>query len=262
MNTGIQDSFNLAWKLALVVKGLAPRSLLDTFSEERIPVIAEMINQTTKLLKHTLDHDEFALKTDLTLYQLGVNYRWSSIVVDERTKIEADREAEEDAYLKDFTFSDDEDDAVKLDSYGADHDGRLRAGDRAPDSSGLVIYSPPTLLKQVCQLFQIYGPTHHTVLIFADIVNAKEVLWALDAYPTDLIRTVVITRSQASIPKDLPSTHFVLEDRDGHAHAAYCPTGICGIVVVRPDGVVGAITRGLVWMHSYFRGIYGVPQRG
>ena len=43
MNTGIQDSFNLAWKLALVVKG--PR-LLDSYSEERIPVIAEMISQT------------------------------------------------------------------------------------------------------------------------------------------------------------------------------------------------------------------------
>lgn len=35
MNTGIQDAFNLAWKLALVHQGQAPGSLLDTYSLER-----------------------------------------------------------------------------------------------------------------------------------------------------------------------------------------------------------------------------------
>ncbi|KAJ3822704.1 monooxygenase [Lentinula raphanica] len=37
MNTGVQDSFNLAWKLALVHKGLAPQSILETYSSERTP---------------------------------------------------------------------------------------------------------------------------------------------------------------------------------------------------------------------------------
>ncbi|KAJ3515495.1 hypothetical protein NLJ89_g1721 [Agrocybe chaxingu] len=54
MNTGIQDSFNLGWKLALVAKQLAPPSLLDTYSEERLPVVAEMLNITTSLLKKTI----------------------------------------------------------------------------------------------------------------------------------------------------------------------------------------------------------------
>jgi 2-polyprenyl-6-methoxyphenol hydroxylase-like FAD-dependent oxidoreductase len=35
MNTGIQDAFNLAWKLALVVKGKSSDALLDTYEEER-----------------------------------------------------------------------------------------------------------------------------------------------------------------------------------------------------------------------------------
>jgi 2-polyprenyl-6-methoxyphenol hydroxylase-like FAD-dependent oxidoreductase len=36
MNTGMQDAFNLAWKIALVHRGLAPRSpLLDSYSQER-----------------------------------------------------------------------------------------------------------------------------------------------------------------------------------------------------------------------------------
>jgi 2-polyprenyl-6-methoxyphenol hydroxylase-like FAD-dependent oxidoreductase len=42
MNTGIQDSFNLAWKLAHVVKGEAEEALLDSYEAERRPV-AEMI---------------------------------------------------------------------------------------------------------------------------------------------------------------------------------------------------------------------------
>lgn len=35
MNTGIQDAYNLAWKLAMVCKGQAAPSLLDTYNEER-----------------------------------------------------------------------------------------------------------------------------------------------------------------------------------------------------------------------------------
>jgi hypothetical protein len=38
MNTGIQDAHNLGWKLALVVTGAAPESLLDSFEAERRPV--------------------------------------------------------------------------------------------------------------------------------------------------------------------------------------------------------------------------------
>jgi 2-polyprenyl-6-methoxyphenol hydroxylase-like FAD-dependent oxidoreductase len=45
MNTGIQDAFNLAWKLALVHHGTADASLLDSYEAERRP-IAEMITQS------------------------------------------------------------------------------------------------------------------------------------------------------------------------------------------------------------------------
>ncbi|HEY6704448.1 MAG TPA: FAD-dependent monooxygenase, partial [Xanthobacteraceae bacterium] len=37
-NTGIHDAHNLAWKLALVLKGLAGPTLLDTYEVERKPV--------------------------------------------------------------------------------------------------------------------------------------------------------------------------------------------------------------------------------
>ena len=38
MNTGMQDAFNLAWKLTLVIKGIAKPSLLDSYSTERSAV--------------------------------------------------------------------------------------------------------------------------------------------------------------------------------------------------------------------------------
>jgi 2-polyprenyl-6-methoxyphenol hydroxylase-like FAD-dependent oxidoreductase len=38
MNIGIQDAYNLAWKLALVLRGRARESLLDTYQEERMPI--------------------------------------------------------------------------------------------------------------------------------------------------------------------------------------------------------------------------------
>ena len=47
MNTGIQDAYNLAWKLALVVKGNATPALLDSYDAERRPVGAEVVARTT-----------------------------------------------------------------------------------------------------------------------------------------------------------------------------------------------------------------------
>ena len=38
MNTGMQDAFNLAWKLGLVIGGVAKPSLLDSYSVERSAV--------------------------------------------------------------------------------------------------------------------------------------------------------------------------------------------------------------------------------
>jgi len=46
MNTGMQDACNLAWKLALVVKGIGAESLLDSYSAERSPIADEVLKVT------------------------------------------------------------------------------------------------------------------------------------------------------------------------------------------------------------------------
>ena len=47
-NSGIQDCDNLAWKLELVVDGIAPAALLDTYSEERIAAADENLLNSTR----------------------------------------------------------------------------------------------------------------------------------------------------------------------------------------------------------------------
>ena len=48
MNTGLQDAYNLAWKLALVVQGHADMALLDTYEQERIPVAKRLLETTDR----------------------------------------------------------------------------------------------------------------------------------------------------------------------------------------------------------------------
>src|SRR5438046_10405345 len=46
LNLGVQDAVNLGWKLASVVKGTSPDSLLDTYHAERHPVAARVLRDT------------------------------------------------------------------------------------------------------------------------------------------------------------------------------------------------------------------------
>jgi 2-polyprenyl-6-methoxyphenol hydroxylase-like FAD-dependent oxidoreductase len=49
MNTGIQDAYNLAWKLALVDRGIADESMLDSYHAERHPVGVRLLKTTDRL---------------------------------------------------------------------------------------------------------------------------------------------------------------------------------------------------------------------
>src|SRR5262249_48186663 len=46
LNIGVQDAVNLGWKLAQVVDGVSPESLLDTYHDERHPVAARVLRNT------------------------------------------------------------------------------------------------------------------------------------------------------------------------------------------------------------------------
>jgi 2-polyprenyl-6-methoxyphenol hydroxylase-like FAD-dependent oxidoreductase len=72
LNTGVQDAYNLGWKLAYVLRG-GPEALLDTYQEERLPVAAAVLGLSSRLYKTR------SLKRGDATNQLTLHYRMSSL---------------------------------------------------------------------------------------------------------------------------------------------------------------------------------------
>ncbi|KAF9237989.1 FAD binding domain-containing protein [Melanogaster broomeanus] len=245
MNSSIQDAFNLCWKLSLVIKSLAPHSLLTTYTTERVPVIAEMLKLTTQVLRKTVvlttNTAQDTIQHNQRMHMLGVNYRTSPIVLDEFTPHPED-----------------------VDSYGPIHTTGLVAGDRAPDASALLAHvggpnGAVVVLPEPRKLFDIFRPWYHTVLFFtADVAWAQAVARSVDLHPT-VIRKVVVIPKSAPDPKECNSDiDSLLRDDEGHAFEGYhVGIGESRVFVVRPDGCLGAIVKGKEGLRQYFDGIFG-----
>jgi 2-polyprenyl-6-methoxyphenol hydroxylase-like FAD-dependent oxidoreductase len=57
MNTGLQDAYNLAWKLAFVIRGQADEKMLDTYQEERLPIARKLVQTTDRLFGITVSQN-------------------------------------------------------------------------------------------------------------------------------------------------------------------------------------------------------------
>jgi 2-polyprenyl-6-methoxyphenol hydroxylase-like FAD-dependent oxidoreductase len=133
MNTGVQDAYNLGWKLAQVLHG-APGVLLDTYQAERLPVALGVLATTSA--RHRGFAQDFGQtfanlvsgrETFADPSQLSLTYRGSPLArdLDEATSI--------------------------------------RAGDRAPDASCVHIGN-----DEPVRLFDLFHGTHFTLLVFGD----------------------------------------------------------------------------------------------
>ncbi|WP_194830615.1 FAD-dependent monooxygenase [Laceyella tengchongensis] len=212
MNTGIQDAFNLAWKLAMVVKKEAPASLLDSYEAEREPIGKRIVQLTALATRTMLVQNPVARgirdrlvplaaasrkrqeKMANGLAQLSHSYRNSPIVRDRRP----DRS-----------------------------DGSLRAGDRLPagwlNANGVQV-----------RLWDLLHDTGHTLLLFAgnrsgDVLEKQWVKLErniVDRYG-DKVRVQVIGWDGSS--------SRTVHDGGGVIHAmAGLEQG--GALLIRPDG--------------------------
>jgi hypothetical protein len=84
MNSGIQDAYNLGWKLGLVLAGHATSGLLATYEEERLPIASWLLDITSERLNAVLDAIkntgggvDAAAAPELTQLMLG--YPWSRL---------------------------------------------------------------------------------------------------------------------------------------------------------------------------------------
>jgi 2-polyprenyl-6-methoxyphenol hydroxylase-like FAD-dependent oxidoreductase len=179
MNTGIQDAHNLGWKLAAVANG-ASTALLDTYEAERRPVAAGVLALSDARLAEAIAEKSIPIRRDADTMQLSVNYRGSVLARDDR-----------------------------------DETAALRAGDRAPDATGL------RTVDGERRLFDLTRGGRFTLLSFG---AAPEV---------DGLGTVRVVEQPAA-PGDVADT-------GGHLADAYGPTDRT-LVLIRPDGYLAVIS--------------------
>ena len=201
MNTGIGDAYDLAWKLARVIRGRAPQALLDSYDSERRPVGAAVVARTRAASE---------------------NYgRESGGAPDRRADAQVDISYPVSPFVRDDASSD---------------AGGPRAGDRAPDVPGLRQLG----LGFPLRLFDLFRGTDHVVLIGlgsdADTSEIDEISdWArrIRRGRSDLVRILAVTADRD--PGERAGI-TILADRERVFFQAYGAGGSAHLI--RPDGHV------------------------
>jgi 2-polyprenyl-6-methoxyphenol hydroxylase-like FAD-dependent oxidoreductase len=211
MNTGIQDAFNLAWKMALVLRGRAPAQLLGSYQLEREPVARAVLNLTDRITRMATVRNSFAQSVrDFVLPVVGrLNLLEEKI---------ADRLCELDLNYRQSPI---------VEQRGK---GSPRAGDRAPDAE---LRDEEGKARRI---FELLREPRHVLLLFlganeAAAAQTQALSSALGGLPNESLDIYRIARGQTGQEAEL-------RDLSGLAHAAYGLTN-GGIALVRPDGYLG-----------------------
>ncbi|MBM7806743.1 2-polyprenyl-6-methoxyphenol hydroxylase-like FAD-dependent oxidoreductase/heme-degrading monooxygenase HmoA [Geodermatophilus bullaregiensis] len=213
MNTGIQDAWNLGWKLALTVRGLAAPGLLDSYEAERRPA-GKMIVDRAVSIAFTDEMDMEDEKAQFLLeMQMTMNYAGSPLVGEAPG--------------------------------GEAFPGGPEPGHRAPDVHGLRRFGVAHPLR----LFDLTRGPRSTLLLHADAGASEEEVLALEKLATTVrqqtrgeVDAYLVADPGARLPLlvDLP----VVRDADRAFAAAYGVGGSgTAAYLVRPDGHVGFRTR-------------------
>ncbi|MFI6625974.1 FAD-dependent monooxygenase [Streptomyces sp. NPDC050528] len=222
MNTGIQDAYNLGWKLALATTGQAGPALLDTYEEERLPVAAWTLGITTELYARVRE----AVREPGTGVEaaapppMGTGYRWSSLAAPATTG----------------------DPAV------------LRPGDRAPDAPCLDASGNPV------RLFEVYADPRFTLLGFgAEGAEVADAVGKLAIEHEDLVQAFTVTDGEAGEPGDLRDHEG--HARRAYGLTASTPAPVPALVLIRPDNHVALLTQDPAEMASYLSQITTFPPK-
>lgn len=241
MNAGMQDAYNLGWKLGLVLNGGSPASLLDSYHPERHQAGRDMLCLSDHLHRTAL-REEPHLSLPETVRQklatvlasqevmqqrmrravaeLNIAYRHSPIVAEHHRLLPGLHDAPAGV--------------LGWHDFGAG----LRAGDRAVDAR-LMLHPG----RDSVRFFQrLRGTTHHLVLFAGAHATAEthQRLQALAdatmrAHP-DRIESHLIVPHE--LPEDLAGKGEILLDPRGELHHRYGARSAC-LYVVRPDGYIG-----------------------
>ena len=240
LNTGLQDAWNLAWKLALVDAGRGSTALLDSYTPEREPVAAALLsdvgrNTRMATLRHpvarsvrntmmnvvtSFDAVRQALGRNAT--QLDILYPNSPIVAEAVTALgtsitQGSAASEVASVAERRAFA-----------------GGPQPGDRAPDAS---------FAEDGATVHGLLPGRHHTLLLFdgaastpAGYQNLADIARFATQRYQGLLEPWIIVPGE-NVPDELEDLP-VLIDRERHVHERYGAASEC-LFVLRPDGHVG-----------------------
>ena len=204
MNTGLQDAYNLAWKLALVVDGRADRALLDSYEEERIPIARRLLNTTDRAFRLVVSHSLFAglLRTRILARAAAFAMRRESI---QRAAFRVVSQI--GIHYRDSPLSE---------SMAGLPSNAPRAGDRFPWLRLKFLATGP-----VDDLFEKLDDTRLNLLVIGQRSPSEEELGLGDllrihGVPADAVNDLELARAR------IPRPSFYLLRPDGHI-------GLCGI---------------------------------
>jgi 2-polyprenyl-6-methoxyphenol hydroxylase-like FAD-dependent oxidoreductase len=226
MNTGIQDAFNLAWKLALVARGSVGRGLLESYEAERMPVARSVINLTDRMTRAgTVQHPAAQHLRDLLIPLLtGIPFVKETMV---------ERMAEVSIDYRGSAW---------VENHGL---GPVHAGDRAPDA---VLYDRAARAER--RVFDLLKTPGFVLLVFEGCEGPPAGAGLPPYMPGRMYR---VTRpGQESEPG-------TLEDRDCQARTVYGAGEEGLLVLIRPDGYVGYKGGNAAALTGYFGRLRG-PQ--
>jgi 2-polyprenyl-6-methoxyphenol hydroxylase-like FAD-dependent oxidoreductase len=209
MNTGMQDAFNLGWKLTLASRGEAGPELLDSYHAERHPVAARVIEQSTRLTRAvTIGNAPVrALRGHVMHAVCGVPRV--------RSRIAAQTEETDIAYRES---------PIAIER-GARHRGP-RAGEAAPDVDGRA--DRPALHWVLARA------TGHCVLSIGGTDGARELATRWPAAGGEPLHHVLVGEAEDAQP-----FAAVLDDPEGAVARRYAVGPEGALLVIRPDGYIG-----------------------
>lgn len=232
LNTGVQDAWNLAWKLALVIRGKATDALLETYQQERLPIARQVLAETDQRTKIffarngavRLFRDRVVIpllkrrfvqqRLFWAVSELGINYRSSPL-----------SHASQDA---------------RTERHGWKPWPRQapRPGDRAPDGR---CFRHPS--QEATSLFAEFRGTRSHLLLFAgraasgDDANLIQIAGRVEKLLGEEVKTHLVV-SVREKPANLDWDGSILLDPGYKLHTRY-GARVASLYFIRPDGYIG-----------------------
>ncbi|OOQ58591.1 FAD-dependent monooxygenase [Mucilaginibacter pedocola] len=227
MNTGLQDAYNLAWKLAGVVNGQFTPAILTTYAEERMPVAKMLLNTTDRIFNIITSRSIFGSMLKQYIMPAALKFMWKR----EKVRTEFFKRVSQTG----ISYRD-----SKL-SRNLGHQGNIRAGDRLPY---LEIFDEKK--KEKTDLHAWCNKPGFTLITMGEI--KENYLFSLAKWLTQQYNSGI---NFFHLPSSSSNQHIfdAFQVRPGHRKA----------IIVRPDMHIGYLNDmvDMEMMDAYLRDVVG-----